>query len=160
MTKSKTQEGGCSCGQIRYRMTDRPLFVHCCHCRMCQRQTGAAFALNAMIEANAFEVLSGETEATEMPSKHPSGQIVHRCPSCRVAVWSHYQSAGERIHFVRVGSLDAPDTCPPDVHIFTVSKQPWVELSGDVPAVPVFYDAADLWPAESLARRDVAMAET
>src|SRR6185369_581730 len=117
--------GGCDCGTIRYRMETEPLFVHCCHCRWCQRETGASFALNAMIEADRVTLLGGEPEIVDTPSASGKGQKIARCPKCRVAVWSNYAGAGPSVHFVRVGTLDEPDRLPPDIHIYTASKQPW-----------------------------------
>jgi hypothetical protein len=146
-------EGGCDCRLIRYRMTARPLFVHCCHCRWCQRESGASFALNAMIEADRVELLGAEPELVDTPSESGLGQQIARCPKCRIAVWSHYAGAGPAVRFVRVGTLDEPDRLPPDIHIFTASKQPWVVLPADTPAVSEYYDRAQYWPAESLARR-------
>jgi hypothetical protein len=130
------------------------MIVHCCHCRWCQRETGAAFALNAMIEAERVSLLEGEVEVVATPSESGKGQRISRCPRCRVAVWSNYSGAGDAIRFVRVGTLDEPDRLPPDVHIFTASKQPWVILPPHVPAVPEYYRAAEVWSAESLARRE------
>jgi hypothetical protein len=146
-------EGGCTCRKLRYRMTSRPLFVNCCHCRWCQRETGASFALNAMIEADRVVLLSGEPEIVNTPSNSGKGQKIARCPDCRVAVWSNYSGAGDAIRFVRVGTLDEPDRLPPDIHIFTASKQPWVVLPPGARAVPEYYDREECWPAESLARR-------
>jgi hypothetical protein len=146
-------EGGCTCRQVRYRMTSTPLFVHCCHCRWCQRETGASFALNAMIEADRVQLVSGEPDRVLTPSESGLGQTICRCPSCHVAVWSHYAGSGDSVCFVRVGTLDQPDRFPPDIHIFTASKQPWVLLPPDTPAVAEYYKASELWPAESLARR-------
>lgn len=145
--------GGCSCREIRYQLTSAPLFVHCCHCRWCQRETGAAFALNAMIEADSVVNLGQEPELVHTPSESGLGQDVARCPKCRVAVWSHYAGSGPIIKFVRVGTLDEPALLPPDVHIFTASKQPWVVLPPDTPAFEEYYERDQLWPAESLARR-------
>ena len=144
--------GGCTCRQVRYRLESRPLFVHCCHCRWCQRETGASFALNAMIEAERVTLLGIAPELLHTPSLSGRGQQIGRCPSCRVAVWSHYSGAGPSVCFVRVGTLDEPDRLPPDIHIFTASKQPWVLLPPGAVAVPEFYDAREHWPAESLAR--------
>lgn len=146
-------EGRCTCGAVRYRMLTAPLFVHCCHCRWCQRESGAAFALNAMIEAERVVLLQGEVVATMVPSHSGKGQKVTRCPQCQVALWSNYAGSGDATRFVRVGTLEDPDRLPPDIHIFTASKQPWVELSAKTPAVPEFYKLADFWPPESLARR-------
>jgi hypothetical protein len=151
-------EGGCTCRFVRYRMTSGPLFVHCCHCRWCQRETGAAFALNAMIEADRVEMLSGEVEVVNTPSLSGKGQKISRCPKCRVAVWSNYSGAGDAVRFVRVGTLDEPDRLPPDIHIFTSSKQPWVELPAGARAVPEFYKLSDCWPKESLERRAAMIA--
>ena len=146
-------EGGCDCRAVRFRMQTAPLFVHCCHCRWCQRETGTAFALNAMIEADRVGVIAGATEAVLTPSNSGKGQLIHRCPVCRIALWSHYAGAGEALRFVRVGTLDDPDLLPPDIHIFTMSKQPWVRLDPAVPAVHEYYDPATLWPPESRERR-------
>jgi hypothetical protein len=148
-------EGGCDCRQLRYRMQTRPLFVHCCHCRWCQRESGSAFALNAMIEADRVTLLAGEPEMVDTPSNSGRGQKFARCPKCRLAVWSHYAGAGPLVNFVRVGTLDAPDHLPPDIHIFTASKQPWVVLPPGTPAVAEYYDREKYWPAQSLARRQV-----
>ena len=151
-------EGGCDCCQVRYRMRTAPLFVHCCHCRWCQRETGTAFALNAMIEADRIDLLAGTPEVVDTPSQSGKGQRIARCPRCRIAVWSNYAGAGPHIHFVRVGTLDDPDVLPPDIHIFTASKQPWVLLPAHVPAVPEFYDRRQFWPVASLERRTQLLA--
>ena len=145
-------DGGCACGEVRFRMKKRPLIVHCCHCRWCQRETGASFALNAMIEAGLVELLQGTPEIVNTPSESGKGQKIARCPECKVAVWSNYAGAGDALRSVRVGSLDDPDLLPPDIHIFTASKQPWVFVSPDSFAVEEFYNLKEHWPAESLAR--------
>ena len=151
--------GHCTCNDVRYRMTGRPLFVHCCHCRWCQRETGTAFALNAMIEADRLTLLQGAPEVVRTPSNSGKGQKIWRCPRCRIALWSNYAGAGDAVHFVRVGTLDEPDRLPPEVHIFTQSKQPWVILPPDTPAFEEYYKAADIWPAASLERRAVLLAK-
>lgn len=146
-------EGGCDCRHVRYRLESQPLFVHCCHCRWCQRETGSAFALNAMIEADRVTLLCGAPEIIDTPSNSGKGQKIARCPKCRIALWSHYAGAGPIIRFVRVGTLDNPDLLPPDIHIFTASKQPWVVIPPGARAMPEYYDRAQCWPAQSLARR-------
>jgi len=152
---SDALEGGCFCGKIRYRLTSRPMFVNCCHCTYCQVQTGSAFAINACIETNRIEKLAGDPEPTPVGSG--SGQVhdLYRCPDCKTAVWSDYGQTPE-LRFVRVGTLDDPSALPPNAHIFTRSKLPWVQLPDDAPSFDVFYDRADLWPAESLQRREAA----
>jgi hypothetical protein len=151
-------DGGCTCRHVRYRMTSAPLFVHCCHCRWCQRETGASFALNAMIESDRVELLHGEVDLVHTPSNSGKGQKIARCAKCRVAVWSHYAGAGDAVSFVRVGTLDEPDRLPADIHIFTTSKQPWVVIPPGMPAVPEYYKAAELWPQASLERRTMLLA--
>ncbi|MES2070649.1 MAG: GFA family protein [Pseudomonadota bacterium] len=145
-------QGGCTCGAIRYQLNSKPLFVHCCHCRWCQRESGAAFALNAMIEADRVALLQGQPEVVDTPSFSGKGQKISRCPQCRVAVWSNYAGAGTAVHFVRVGTLDNPDRLPPDIHIFTASKQPWLILPPETPAVDEYYQRSAYWPADSLER--------
>jgi hypothetical protein len=150
-------EGGCDCRHVRYRMTTAPLFVHCCHCRWCQRESGASFALNAMIEADRVALLGAEPEIVDTPSASGAGQKIARCPRCRIAVWSNYAGAGPVVKFVRVGTLDEPDRLPPDIHIFTESKQPWVVIPQGMPSVPEYYEREKYWPAESLARRQAML---
>ena len=151
-TATKSFEGGCTCRAVRFRMTAMPLFVHCCHCRWCQRETGASFALNAMIEAEHVDLLQGTPEVVLTPSLSGKGQKITRCSACRIALWSNYGGGGDLVRFVRVGTLDEPDRLPPDIHIFTMSKQPWVVLSPDVPVMEKYYDRDREWPAPSLER--------
>jgi hypothetical protein len=153
-------DGGCTCRQVRYRMTSRPLFVHCCHCRWCQRESGSAFALNALIESDRVELLAGEVVPVDTPTNSGTGQRIWRCPRCRVALWCNYAGAGETIRFVRVGTLDDPDRWPPDIHIYTSSKQPWVVLPPGTSAVPEYYRASEHWPQASLERRAATRARS
>ena len=150
-------EGGCSCGNIRYRLTGKPLVVNACHCTWCQRETGTVHALNAVYEFDRVEHLKAEPEIIDTPSASGKGQRIARCPRCHIALWSNYAGAGPRIHFIRVGTLDQPDALPPDIHIFTASKQPWVLLPPDAPAVPEYYDRRKHWPTESLQRREALL---
>jgi hypothetical protein len=143
-------EGGCSCGSVRYRLTSAPLFIHCCHCLNCQRQTGSAFVINLLIETDRVELLAGEPQPVDVPRDDGSMQQVYRCPSCDVAVYSQYGSSDFR--FVRAGTLDEPRGVTPDVHIFTKSKVDWVVIPESTPAFEVFYDMDELWPAASLER--------
>ena len=151
--ESQTHEGWCSCRQVHYRLAGSPLFVHCCHCRGCQRERGAAFALNALYETARLSVRRGTPRIVDTPSESGKGQRIARCPHGHVALWSHYAGAGERVVFVRVGTLADPDAMPPDIHMFTASRQPWMPLPAEVPAVPEYYDRQDDWPEASLRRR-------
>jgi len=150
-------EGGCTCGNIRYRLLTKPMFVHCCHCSYCQRETGAAFAVNALIESDRVKLISGEIERVEIPTLSGKGQDIFRCSRCLLAIWSHYSGAGRAISFVRVGTLDNPNLCPPDIHIYTSTKQNWVILPGEVPAVAEYYRRSEYWPRESQARLKAAV---
>ena len=147
---STALEGGCACGEVRYRLTSEPLFIHCCHCLNCQRQTGSAFVINLLIEADRVELLAGEPTPVDVPRSAGKKQRIFRCPVCQVALFSRYTRAG--IRFVRGGTLDYPSAVTPDVHIFTRSKLPWVTLPDSVPAFTTYYDTKKLWPAASLER--------
>ncbi|HUL97588.1 MAG TPA: GFA family protein [Usitatibacter sp.] len=152
-------EGGCACRTVRYRLTAKPMFVHCCHCTWCQRETGTAFALNALLEAERVEVLQGEPVLVDTPTNSGKGQVIARCPKCHIALWSNYGGLGDLVRFVRVGTLDEAWRFPPDVHIFTSTKQPWFDIPRGMTAVPEYYKSAELWPKESLERRAKALAK-
>ena len=145
-------EGGCNCEAIRYRLHAAPMFVHCCHCTWCQRETGSAFALNALIETAHVEVVEGTPARFHLASASGKGQDVLRCSACGVALWSHYAGLREKLAYVRVGTLDDPSAAPPSIHIFTSTKQPWVVLDGSVPAMEAFYRRSDQFSPESYAR--------
>jgi hypothetical protein len=151
---SVAAEGGCTCRAVRYRLLRRPMIVHCCHCHWCQRESGSAFAINAVIESSELKILSGTAEYVPTPSASGKGQSIARCPACRVALWSHYAGLGALVSFVRVGTLDEAGRLPPDVHIFTDSKQPWVVLPAAARAFGEYYKTGEVWSAESLARRE------
>ena len=150
-------DGGCACGYVRYRMKSQPLIVHCCHCTWCQRQNGSAFAVNALIETDRVDLLQGDVAEVMVPSPSGKSQRIARCPKCQVAVWSNYLiligGIGDAVRFVRAGTLDDPSRTPPDVHIFTSSKQPWVTISPDTLVVEEYYVTEEVWPKESLERR-------
>ena len=149
-------QGHCPCRAISYHLSQTPLFTHACHCTWCQRETGSAFALNAMIETESLHV-TGTIENIQTPSNSGAGQIIARCPTCKAALYSHYAGAGRAIAFVRVGTLTDPGTCPPDIHIFTSTKLVWLTLDGHIPAVPEYYDRRTRWPQSSLDRRAAAL---
>jgi hypothetical protein len=146
-------EGTCTCRAVRYQMTSAPLFVNCCHCTWCQRETGSAFVINAMIEAERVVIDEGAPIPVMTPSQSGKGQKITRCPTCHIALWSNYAGAGDKVRFVRVGTLREPARLPPNAHIFTSTKLPWVVLPEGVPVFDEYYDSSKLWPAESLARR-------
>ncbi len=148
-----TYPGSCFCGAIRYRLTSAPMFVHCCHCTDCQKQTGGAFAINAIIERGRIEILSGAPVAAEMKTDSGNPHDIYRCSACQTALWSDYGRRGTMV-FVRVSTLDDAHKIAPDVHIFTRSKVPWVAIPPGVRAFDIYYDSKKEWPPESLARRE------
>ncbi|SNS83443.1 Uncharacterized conserved protein [Sphingomonas laterariae] len=156
MAEDAEMDGGCTCGAVRYRLHGAPMFVHCCHCTKCQTETGSAFVLNALIEADRVEVRQGSPETVPTPTDSGRGQQITRCPDCRVALWSTY-GGREAIRFVRIGTLDDPGALTPDIHIYTRSKLPWLRLPEGVTAVDAYYDPQTMWPAASLARRNAAL---
>jgi hypothetical protein len=150
------REGGCACGAVRYRLDSDPLFTHCCHCLNCQRQTGSAFVINLLIEAERVELLAGDPQPVDVPRDDGSKQHIYRCPNCQVAVFSEYSRP--EVWFVRGGTLDDPSSVTPDVHIYTRSKVSWLRLPDSAPAFEVYYDMNALWPAASLERLEALMA--
>lgn len=148
--------GSCSCGEVRFELLTAPMFIHCCHCTLCQKQTGSAFAINALIETERIVLSAGKPVAISMPTESGRPHDIHRCPTCQIAVWSDY---GRRpaLRFVRVATLDEPHALVPDVHIFTRSKVPWVSLPADVRQFPEYYELEKEWPADSLARRTACL---
>lgn len=153
-TSNNIIEGGCTCGQVRYSVPAVPMIVHGCHCRGCQRNSGSALAINALYEADQVTLISGGIETISVPTPSGTGQDITRCDICKVAVWSNYNMGGlrEHVHFIRVGTLDHPDFLPPDVHIYTESKQPWVTLPTGVQQFDEIYTFREVWSTESKAR--------
>lgn len=149
-------EGGCTCRDVRYRLEDQPLIVHCCHCTWCQRETGSAFVINAVIESSRLTLLAGQPELVLTPSASGRGQKITRCPRCKVALWSHYPQGGDAMAFVRVGTLDDPNVAPPDVHIYTSTKQDWVVLPEGAARFREFYNPAEIWSAAARERARAA----
>lgn len=148
--------GRCICGEVHYTLNCKPLFVHCCHCSWCQRETGSAFAVNALIESEQLSVRKGVVKKIKTPSNSGVGQVIIRCPKCEVALWSYYGAAKEKVAFVRVGTLDNPNLCPPDIHIYTSTKQSWLELGDTVAKVEEFYRRNEFWPETSVRRYNIA----
>jgi hypothetical protein len=149
------REGGCACGAVRYRLTSEPMFIHCCHCLNCQRQTGSAFVINLLIETDRLEILTGTPQPVDVPRDDGAAQRIFRCQHCQVAVFSEY---GRReLRYVRGGTLDDPIDITPDVHIYTRSKVEWVALPPAAPAFEEYYATDKLWPAESTRRLEAVL---
>jgi hypothetical protein len=152
---SPVRDGGCACGAVRYRLASEPMFVNCCHCLNCQRQTGSAFVINALIEADRLELVAGEPLPVDVPRDDGSVQWIFRCPDCQVAVFSEYSRP--EVRFARGGTLDDPTGITPGVHVYTRSKVDWVRLPAGVPAFEEYYDHATVWPAGSLRRLEAVL---
>lgn len=152
MSEPERHDGRCSCGEVRYRMRSEPMIVHACHCTECQRLSGGPFAINALVEADRITLLAGEPVAVPVKGTSGKPQTIMRCPKCHVALWSHYPGAGPAIAFVRVGTLEQPGRLPPDIHIYTSTKLPWLGLRADAKAVDEYYAPAEVWSAESRKR--------
>lgn len=150
-----TYEGGCDCGQVRYQLLEEPLFTHACHCRWCQRETGSAFVINVIIESHLIDGIRGAPQAYPVPTASGGEQYIFRCTACMVALWSCYGSATAKIAYLRAGTLDEPDLCPPQAHIYTSSKQRWLKLDESAKASKAYYNRAKTWPKESLDRLKV-----
>jgi hypothetical protein len=148
-------EGACCCRQVRFRLTAPPFFVNACHCTDCQRHTGSAFVVNAMIETDRIELLAGTPEPISMPTESGRPHDIYRCPSCKVALWSDYGRV-RNLRFVRVGTLDRPHSIVPNAHIFVRSKMPWLTLPADAHSFDTFYDYEKEWSPESIARGKAA----
>ena len=152
MTLKNFHSGHCACKNISFHLTSDPMFVNCCHCTWCQRETGSSYVINAVIETDRVILNSGTTEVIQTPSASGKGQKIHRCPTCKVALWSHYPGGGDKLAFVRVGTLENAYSISPHAHIFASTKHAWVLFSDDIPVFEGYYDRTTLWPKESLLR--------
>jgi hypothetical protein len=130
-----TLQGGCTCGLVRYRLKKKPITVNACHCRFCQRLSGSAFALNAMIETEYVEMIGkGEPELIHIPTDLSERTRAWRCPTCSVLLFNDHMLMNENIRFVRVGTLEEGERLPPDAHYFVSRKHPWIVVPDNVPA--------------------------
>jgi len=145
-------EGGCACSAIRYKLTGEPLIVHACHCRDCQRLTGSAFVINLWMERQSVEASGAAPKSFRLAGGSGQAHDVFFCGECGSYVWSRYHGAPGDFLFVRAGTLDTPDAVKPDVHIFTRSKVPWLQLTNDARVYKEFYKLSDVWSPQSLAR--------
>ena len=100
-------EGGCACGRVRYRLNAPPMFVHCCHCRDCQRQTGSAFVINALIETDRITILSGEVHPVAVPTdsgRPPSKKAPSPLPAAATASVTSAKRPAAAAHATRTVS--------------------------------------------------------
>jgi hypothetical protein len=153
------QTGGCACGAIRYRVTEKPLIVHACHCLDCQRHTGSAFVLNLWIERKFVEADYSLLKTYRLTAGTGQPHDIYYCPNCGIRLWSHYHASPGDTLLLRAGTLDDPAAITPDVHIFTRNKLPWVQLPPGARAFETMYKLADVWTDESRARLRASIAE-
>lgn len=155
---SETREGGCGCGQVRYRLEGEPIFVNNCHCRQCQQQTGGTSVVNMFYESERVTVTSGTL--TEHVLKAGSGHphTICRCSECGVALWSFYPRIGRFGAGIRVGTLDDPGSITPTAAIFVAEKMPWVTLPEGVPHFDGQYNMRELLSPEQLGRLGAVLA--
>jgi hypothetical protein len=145
-------EGGCACRAVRYKLTASPLIVHACHCRDCQRLTGGPFVINIWIEKKFVETGAVAPKSCRLAGGSGKPNEVFFCERCGTTLWSRYDIVPSECLFVRAGTLDDPAAVTPDVHIFTRSKLPWLELPETARAFPTIYKIDEVWPAESRER--------
>ena len=147
-----SHEGRCTCGAVKFKLNAEPMMVHACHCSQCQRVTGSAFVMNAVIEKNQLELITGTPASCHFEG---TSHTAYYSGDCGTYVWSQYGGLGT-CWFVRVGTLEDPGSLPPNVHIFTSTKQPWLEIPDGVPVFEEFYDLPTFWSAENMARLKAA----
>ena len=150
--KGSHSKGACSCGEVEFTLLQAPMFIHCCHCTWCQKETGSAFALNALIETSSINLDGGKLTRITVPTNSGKGQIIVRCSKCLSALWSHYGAAEEKVAFLRVGTLNNSREIQPDIHIYTSSKVNWLKLGYDTPVVEEYYRRSQYWPESSINR--------
>lgn len=145
-------QGGCACGRVRYRLIGPPIFVNNCHCSLCQRQTGAGSAINAFVESERLELITGELSSSEVPTGSGGTQTILRCSGCGTPLWAHYPRYGSAGAAVRVGTLDEPSAVAPDAAIFADDRPAWAALPEGVPSFPGYYDPQAVLPDARLER--------
>ena len=123
---SKHLEGGCLCGSVRYVLTAPPNYVYFCHCRDCQRESGSPFVTDMNVDRASLRISGPLTRYTRTGD---SGRSVHRnfCTSCGTTLLTEFDVDPEHVA-IKACSLDDPSGLEPDRHLFTVRKQPWLEL--------------------------------
>lgn len=145
-------KGRCACGNFQFQLAAPPLIVQCCHCKICQRDSGSAFLVHALIETSNIVMNKGRPQPVAFPSGYGKGHKVCRCPICKTALWNQYPEFGDTISYIRTGTLEEADQLTPQVHLHTAEKQSWVILPPDIPAASEHYNREEVWSKESLAR--------
>ena len=149
--KNKILTGGCICGEVKYKLTEIPLFTQACHCKDCKILTGSSYVINSSVLENTL-IVEGKISPSE-GLKGGSGKPckAYFCTKCGTYLYTDYESAVGRMN-VRTKTLKDSDKFPPQAHIFLKDKDPWLNLSEDVNCFEEMYDAKTTWPEESLKR--------
>tara|TARA_B100000579_G_scaffold278075_1_gene230015 strand:- start:122 stop:604 length:483 start_codon:yes stop_codon:yes gene_type:complete len=150
MENNEKLKGGCICGQVKYYITEKPLFTQACHCKDCKVLTGSSYVVNSSVLENTLFV-EGEVSSTELKAGSGASCKTYFCNKCGAYVYADYDSAFKRLT-LRTKTLNNPENFPPQVHIFTKDKDPWLNLSKDVTCFEEMYDPKKIWPEESLKR--------
>ena len=129
-------EGGCQCGAVRYRITGTPLTLYLCHCTECQKQSSSAFGMSMWVRRSDLKIVSGDPKIWERPAASGGTVTCAFCPACGSRLY-HNASDDPEISSVKAGSLDDTSWLRPVGHIWTRSRQPWVDIS-DAPSSLVF----------------------
>ena len=119
-------EGGCHCGAVRYSAEVAPVNQRVCHCRRCQKVIGAAFNARVLFRIDHVTIDGPVAMVNTSPDLKRGF-----CSNCGTTMFSRRESAG--IIGITTGSLDDPTAFKPQMHIFTASKQPWVQLDDGLP---------------------------
>ncbi len=132
---SNAHEGGCVCGAIRFVCEGEPLLVAHCHCRDCQKSSGAAFATVVVVPRAGFRLLKGKPAGYVY--RGDSGQNLTRqfCAQCGAPLFTEVESMPDA-WIVRAVAFDEPSRFVPQMHIYTASAQPWGVISEGLPSYP------------------------
>jgi hypothetical protein len=125
MTAPSPLAGGCLCGAVRYQADAEPMAVLICHCSDCQRQSGAPFSLNVVIDHGSLQFVSGETR-THVTHGGDEGRSRERifCPQCGSPLVTTIEEMPD-LAVIKAGTLDDRGWLEPELEIYTDSAQPW-----------------------------------
>jgi hypothetical protein len=127
-------EGSCLCGAVRYEIDGVLGPIVCCHCSMCRKAQGTAFATNAPVPASRFRIVAGADAVRSYRSSPHKERLF--CGTCGSPLFSRRD--GSDVVRVRIGTLDGPVAARPSAHIHVASKAPWWEITDDLPRHPGF----------------------
>lgn len=125
-------EGGCQCGAVRFRMKAMPLAVYACHCKDCQRFSGATHTISMVVQAATVDLIGGELDRFDKPAD--SGRVIAMmgCKACGTKIWNE-PPGNTGMLIMKAGTLDDMSWAEPVGNIWTDSKAPWVVIDPDVP---------------------------